>query len=159
MVAVPIPHPSQSSEAYRARFQESFSEPYIPRDYGYSRQGASSYSAPEPAAEPVQPMYVEPAQDTVDAADKATQALSDLLKEQDWVNILAAGTLVAGGAMLIAGHKRAGLMVAAAGAGLALMEEKEAIEGLWRKLPGYLREAQSFLDNAEGYLQDAKLRG
>ena len=159
MVAVPIPHPSQSPQAYRARFEESFSEPYIPRDYGYPRQTPSSYAAPEPVAEPVQPMYAEPLPDPAEVADKATQALSDLLKEQDWVNILAAGTLVAGGALLVAGHKRAGLMVAAAGTAIALMEEKEAIEGLWKKLPGYLREAQGFLDKAEGYLQDAKLRG
>ena len=78
---------------------------------------------------------------------------------QDLTNIVAAGTLIAGGALIVAGHKRAGLALAAAGTALALLEEQEAIQIWWKNLPGYLREAQLFLDKVEGYMNAAATQG
>ncbi len=153
MVAVPIPHPSQTP-GYRGRFQESFSEPFLPREFSYGPAvGAERPPVVEAAAPPPPP----PPQGRVSApaAAPVLAAIADGIKEQEWVGLLAAGTLMAGGALLVSGKKRAGLLVAAAGTALALMEEKEAIESLWKKLPGYLREAQSFVDKAEVYLKDA----
>ena len=148
MVAVPIPHPSQTP-GYRGRFQESFGEPFPPREYSYGRPAA----APEPA--PVAETVAAPNPSAAPAETPMLAAFAEGMKDQDWVGLLAAGTLMAGGALLVSGKKRAGLLVAAAGTALALMEEKEAIESLWKKLPGYLREAQNFVDKAEVYLKDA----
>lgn len=77
----------------------------------------------------------------------------------DWTHYVAAGTLVAGGVLMITGHKRAGMAVAAAGTALALVEEQEAIKSWWKNLPGYLDDAQQFLDKIEGYLQEAAVQG
>ena len=184
MVAVPVPHPSQSPQPYRVRCQESYAEPFAPREFGYRPQtpfaAPQAYQAPAPAraytstytptpapepvrvpapsseAEPVRAQAeVAAAAVTVSAAMSASaQSVGSVFKDQDWINLLAAGTMLAGGALLISGHKRAGLIVAAAGTALALIDEKEAIEALWKKLPAYLKEAQTLLEKAEGYMND-----
>ena len=77
----------------------------------------------------------------------------------DWTHLLAAGTVVAGGALMIAGHKKAGLAVAAAGTALVLLEEPEVLDKWWKSLPAYLAEAQGFLDKVEGYLNEASAQG
>ncbi|WP_263357165.1 hypothetical protein [Acidicapsa ligni] len=79
--------------------------------------------------------------------------------QQGWTNYVAAGTIVAGGALMITGHKKAGLAIAAAGTALALLEEPAVIEGWWNRLPGYLAQAQFFLDEAERYIQEASIQG
>ena len=80
-------------------------------------------------------------------------------KSTDWTHLLAAGTVVAGGALMIAGHKKAGLAVAAAGTALVLLEEPEVLDKWWKSLPAYLAEAQGFLDKIEGYLDEASAQG
>jgi len=77
----------------------------------------------------------------------------------DWTHLLAAGTVIAGGALMVAGRKKAGLVVAAAGTTLALLEEPAIVERWWHSLPGYLAEAQGFLDKVEGYLSEASEQG
>jgi hypothetical protein len=80
-------------------------------------------------------------------------------KPTDWTHFLAAGTVIAGGALMVAGHKKAGLAVAAAGTALALLEEPAVVERWWHSLPGYLAEAQGFLNKVEGYLSEASEQG
>jgi ABC-type transporter Mla subunit MlaD len=80
-------------------------------------------------------------------------------KDQDWTHYLAAGTLIAGGALMVAGHRRAGLALAATGAAMALLEEQEAIKSIWENLPSYLHDAQDMLDKVEGYMNQAVSQG
>ncbi len=77
----------------------------------------------------------------------------------DWTHFVAAGTLLAGGVLIATGRRRAGVAVAAAGTALALFEEQEAVKAWWKKLPGYLNDAQHFLDKIEEYLQEASVQG
>jgi hypothetical protein len=77
----------------------------------------------------------------------------------EWTHYVAAGALVLGGALMVTGNKRAGMAVAAAGTALALFEEQEAIKSWWKDLPGYLNDAQDFLDKIEGYLEEATVQG
>jgi hypothetical protein len=79
--------------------------------------------------------------------------------KQDWTHLVAAGTVVAGGALMVFGHKKAGLAVAAAGTALALLEEPEVLDRWWKSLPAYLAEAQGFLDKIEGYLDEVSAQG
>jgi hypothetical protein len=74
-------------------------------------------------------------------------------------HFVAAGTLLAGGALIATGHRRAGLAIAAAGTAIALFEEQEAVKEWWKNLPGYLNDAQVLLDKIEGYLQEATIQG
>jgi hypothetical protein len=51
------------------------------------------------------------------------------------------------------------MAVAAAGAGLALLEEQEAVKSWWRNVPAFLSEAQVFLDKVDGYMKEAAVQG
>lgn len=100
------------------------------------------------------PTYAE-----VPAGSASLPAPAGSSQSPDWTHYVAAGTLVAGGVLMVTGHKRAGMAVAAAGTALALIEEQEAIKSWWKNLPGYLDDAQEFLDKIEGYLQEAAVQG
>jgi hypothetical protein len=86
-------------------------------------------------------------------------ALAPPAVSPDITHYVAAGTLLAGGALIASGHRRAGLAVAVAGTAIALLEEQEAVKQWWKNLPGYLSDAQDFLDKIEGYLQEATVQG
>lgn len=87
------------------------------------------------------------------------RTLAPVAPQTDWAQLVAATAVLAGGVLMVAGHKRAGIAAAAAGTALALLDEPETIEGWWKSLPGYLSEAQVFLDKVEGYLQEASTQG
>jgi hypothetical protein len=63
----------------------------------------------------------------------------------NWLRYAAAATLVASGALLLSGNKRAGLAVAATGTALALIDHKETLKEWWALLPGYISDAQRVL--------------
>ena len=77
----------------------------------------------------------------------------------NWTHLLVAGAMIAGGALVVTGHKKAGIVVAAAGAALGLIEEPETASGWWKNLPRYLSQAQDFLEKAEGYVEQASTQG
>ena len=72
----------------------------------------------------------------------------------DWMRIGAAGTLLTGSILLLSGKRKAGLVVSAAGAALAMIEEKELVKQWWEVLPGYLETAQRMLDQAQQTIDD-----
>ena len=80
-------------------------------------------------------------------------------KADDWSHLVAAGTVLVGGALMVAGHKRAGLAVTVAGTAIALFEEQGSVKEWWKNLPGYLNDAQRFLDKVEDYLEEASVQG
>ena len=94
-------------------------------------QGSASLPAPAPQSEPA----------------------------DDWAKWVAAGAVVAGGALMISGNRRAGMALAAAGTAFALIEEQEAVAEFWNNLPGYLGQAQDFLDKVEQYMAEASAQG
>ncbi len=75
-------------------------------------------------------------------------------EQTNWARVAAGGTLLAGGLLLLTGRRRAGLAVAAAGATLALLDQKEAVSRFWRSLPGYIDNVQRVLENVEGTVAD-----
>ena len=85
--------------------------------------------------------------------------VSPACKSPDWTHFVAAGTVVAGGVLIATGRRRAGMAVAAAGVGLALLEEQEAVKSWWKNVPIFLLEAQVFLDKVDGYLKEATVQG
>jgi hypothetical protein len=71
-----------------------------------------------------------------------------------WVTLAAAGTLAASGALLVSGQRRAGLVTAAAGTALAVLDQQEAVGRWWNALPSYLAEAQGMLSRVQTALDD-----
>jgi hypothetical protein len=51
------------------------------------------------------------------------------------------------------------MALAAAGTAFALIEEQEAVAEFWNNLPGYLGQAQEFLDKVEQYMAEASAQG
>jgi hypothetical protein len=78
---------------------------------------------------------------------------------EDWLMYAAAGTLVAGGVLLVTGNRRAGLAVAATGAALAMLDQQETVVACWDALPGYLTEIQDFLSRVQGTVDEIAAQG
>lgn len=78
------------------------------------------------------------------------------LKEDsvNFVRIAAAATLVASGAFLLSGRHRAGLLAAATGTSLALLDQKDVLGSWWRVLPGYIGEVQYLLSQVQGTVDE-----
>jgi hypothetical protein len=71
-----------------------------------------------------------------------------------WVRIAAASTLVASGALLLGGKRRAGLAAAATGTVLAMLDQQDVLKAWWQTLPRYIDEVQHLLNQAEGAVEE-----
>jgi hypothetical protein len=67
----------------------------------------------------------------------------------NWARFAAGGSLLAGGLLLLTGNRRAGLVTAAAGTALAILDQQETVRALWNALPGYIEQAQHILGQVE----------
>jgi hypothetical protein len=67
----------------------------------------------------------------------------------NWLRVTSAATLVASGALLLAGKNRAGLAVAATGTSLALIDQQDAMKKWWALLPGYISQIQDILNQVD----------
>lgn len=76
-----------------------------------------------------------------------------------WVRVAAAGSLAAGGVLLMAGKRRAGLVVAVAGTALTIVDQQETVRTWWNRLPGYLEEVQSVLTRVQGTVDELSAQG
>ena len=77
----------------------------------------------------------------------------------DWAKIAAAGSLVAGGLLLVSGQKRAGLIMAASGTALAMLEHEETLRQWWQALPGYVERAQDMFEQVRDVVEDISEKG
>jgi len=66
----------------------------------------------------------------------------------------AAGSLLAGGVLLLAGQRRAGMITAASGTALALLDQQETLHTWWNRLPGYLDQVERMLDKLQATVKD-----
>ena len=67
----------------------------------------------------------------------------------DWVKIAACGSLICGGLLLLSGKKRAGLIAAASGTALAMVEHEDTLREWWQALPRYVVHARSMIDQVQ----------
>jgi hypothetical protein len=71
-----------------------------------------------------------------------------------WIRIAAASTLVASGALLLSGKRRAGLAAATTGTILAMLDQQDSLKTWWMALPGCIDEVQHLLNQAEGAVEE-----
>jgi hypothetical protein len=76
----------------------------------------------------------------------------------NWIGFAAGGTLVAGGLLLLAGERRAGMVVAATGTALALLDQQETLHSWWNLLPGYIDQAQGILSKVQDAVNDVAVK-
>jgi hypothetical protein len=72
----------------------------------------------------------------------------------NWVTIAAAGSLATGAALIACGKPRAGLITAASGTALAMLDHQETVRTWWNQLPVYLAEVQGVLGRVQTALDD-----
>ncbi len=77
----------------------------------------------------------------------------------DWVKFAACGTLITGGLLLLTGQKRAGLVMAASGTALALLDHEETLRNWWAAMPGYVDRAQYMLEQVQDVVEDITEKG
>jgi hypothetical protein len=78
----------------------------------------------------------------------------DAAEAPNWARIASAATLIASGALLLTGRRRTGLLVAATGTALALLDQQETLSKWWAQLPGYIGDIQELLTQAEGAVEE-----
>ncbi len=76
-----------------------------------------------------------------------------------WLRYIAAGTLAASGALLVTGYRRAGLITAASGVALAMLDQQEAVCAWWNTLPGVLEQLHATLGKAQLAVEDLSEQG
>ena len=86
-------------------------------------------------------------------------ASSGKIDSKYWVRVAAAGSLAASGVLLMAGKRRAGLAVAAAGTALVVLEQQDTVRLWWNRMPEYLAEAHSMLTRVQGAVDELAAQG
>ena len=77
----------------------------------------------------------------------------------NWVEVAACGSLIAGGLLLLSGRKRAGLVMAASGTVLAMLEHEESLRDWWDALPGYIDRAQYMFEQVQDVVDNVTEKG
>jgi hypothetical protein len=72
----------------------------------------------------------------------------------NWVGFAAGGTLVAAGLLLLTGQRRAGMVAAASGTALALLDQQETLLSWWNTLPTYIDEVQGLLTHVQETVEE-----
>jgi len=67
----------------------------------------------------------------------------------EWARIASGAGLLAGALLLLAGKRRAGLVAAAAGTTLAMLDQQDTVRELWNALPTYIDKAQGVLGKVD----------
>jgi hypothetical protein len=76
----------------------------------------------------------------------------------DWVGFAAGGTLVTAGLLLLAGERRAGMVAAASGTALALLDQQETLISWWNVLPDYIDQLQRMLDQVQNTINEVEVK-
>jgi hypothetical protein len=72
----------------------------------------------------------------------------------EWARIASGAGLLAGALLLLAGKRRAGLVAAAAGTTLAVLDQQETVKELWNSLPGYIDKVQGVLGKVDATVSE-----
>ena len=72
----------------------------------------------------------------------------------NWIGFAAGGSLVAAGLLLLVGERRAGMVAAASGTALAMLNEKETLLSWWNAMPGYIEQVQRVLNQVQTTVDD-----
>jgi hypothetical protein len=72
----------------------------------------------------------------------------------NWTRVAAAGAIVAGGLLLLTGWRRAGLITAASGTIVTLLDQKDTVRTWWTHVPGFIEDFQRMLAHVESTVQD-----
>lgn len=67
----------------------------------------------------------------------------------DWVNVAAGTALVAGGLLILGRQRRSGMVVAAAGTALALLDHQDTVRSWWHQMPSFVNQVQHLVGQVQ----------
>jgi hypothetical protein len=76
----------------------------------------------------------------------------------NWVAFTAGGSLVTAGLLLLAGKQKAGMVVAATGTALALLDQQETLHTWWDELPTYIDQVQKVLGKVQDTVNEVAVK-
>jgi hypothetical protein len=79
-------------------------------------------------------------------------------ERMNWVGFAAGGTLVTAGLLLLAGKQKAGMVAAASGAALALLDQQETLHSWWEELPTYIDQVQGVLGKVQDTVNEVAVK-
>ncbi len=79
-------------------------------------------------------------------------------ESMNWIGFAAGGSLVAAGLLLLAGERRAGMVTAATGTALALLDQQETLYSWWNALPGYIEQTEKLLNQVQDTVTDISVK-
>jgi len=91
---------------------------------------------------------------TQPARDHAPAPQAFGIEIEDWTRFAAAGAIVSGGLMLLAGWRKTGMVTVVAGTVLTLLDQQDTIREWWSVIPGYIDDVQRVLDQVESTVED-----
>jgi hypothetical protein len=92
------------------------------------------------------------------ANDSAMTPEAQESETMNWVGFAAGGALVTAGLLLLAGERRAGMVAAASGTALALLDQQETLISWWNVLPEYIDQLQRMLDQVQNTINDVEVK-
>jgi hypothetical protein len=101
-------------------------------------------------------MVVVPLTQSTKSLDASSHA-SDV-EVANWTRIAAAGAIVTGGLLLLAGWRRTGMVTAAVGTALTLLDQEDTIRAWWSVVPGYIEDVQRVLSQVESTVDDIEAK-
>ena len=79
-------------------------------------------------------------------------------ESMNWIGFAAGGSLVAAGLLLLVGERRAGMVAAASGTALALLDQQETLCTWWNALPGYIEQTEKLLTQVQDTVTDISVK-
>ncbi|MGA9071610.1 MAG: hypothetical protein WB424_15200 [Terracidiphilus sp.] len=101
-------------------------------------------------------MSVVPLTKPVNEAPAQLELVED--ERINWVGFAAGGSLVTAGLLLLAGKQKAGMVAAATGTALALLDQQETLHEWWNGLPTYIDQVQNVLGKVQDTVNEVAVK-
>jgi hypothetical protein len=92
------------------------------------------------------------------AYESETRPDADECETVNWVGFTAGTTLAVAGMLLLSGNRRAGMVAAATGTTLAVLDQQETLRSWWNALPGYIDQVQGLLGQVQDTVNDVAIK-
>lgn len=92
------------------------------------------------------------------AHESRTAPEIDDCEEINWVGFTAGTTLAIAGMLLLSGKRRAGMLAAASGTALAVLDQQETLRSWWNALPVYIDQVQGVLGQVQDTVNEVAMK-
>jgi len=88
--------------------------------------------------------------------EKELQATGKVVSSEgtNWVTLAAAGSLVAGGLLMLTGSRKAGTVAAVSGTTLLLLDQQDLLRTWWNAIPGHIEDVQKVLGKVQASVNE-----